>query len=145
MKTFKLVSLKISHPHQQVKNQEIDLIDGLVINKEDEGRRWLLEVYVEKKYEELFTQLKELEQEVKIEATISRKDNDPASFITTVQSVSTMEENMSVLFNGNLVGKANISESILTELIDEGLQGNALLEEFKKRVSDKKNIRVAAK
>ncbi|WP_246942859.1 YwpF-like family protein [Bacillus pinisoli] len=145
MKTFKLVSLKISHPQEQVKSQQIHLIDGLVINKEDEERKWLLEAYVGKECEELFTKLKEDEQEVKVEATISRKDNDPAAFITTIQSVAVMEENMSVLFNGVLVGKADMSEAILSELIEEGFQGNVLLQEFKKRVYEKKNTGVKVK
>ncbi|MBM7662510.1 hypothetical protein JOC85_003317 [Bacillus mesophilus] len=145
MKTFKLVSLKISHPQQQVRSQQIHLLDGLVINKEDEERKWLLEVYVDKEYEELFTKLKEEDQEVKVEATISRQDNDPASFITTIQSVAVMEQNMSILFNGVLVGKADMSEGILTELIDEGFQGNALLQEYKKRVDEKRNTGVKVK
>jgi hypothetical protein len=145
MKTFKLVSLKISHPQQQVRSQQIHLLDGLVINKEDEERKWLLEVYVDKEYEELFTRLKDAEQEVKVEATISRQDNDPASFITTIQSTAVMEKNMSILFNGVLVGKADMSEVILTDLIDEGFQGNALLEEYKKRVDEKRNTGVKVK
>ncbi|WP_456277486.1 YwpF family protein [Bacillus sp. AK128] len=145
MKTFKLVSLKISHPQQQVRSQQVELLDGLVINKEDEERRWLLEIYVDKEYEELFQKLKDDEQEVKVAATISRKDNDPASFITTIQSVAVMEHNMSVLFNGVLVGKADMSEAILTDLIDEGLQGNHLLEEYKKRVYEQRNTGVKVK
>lgn len=140
MKTFKLVSLRVSHPTDFVKSQEIELVDGLVINKEDEDRQWLLEGYMDKGYEELFTKLKDSEREVKLEAVISRKDNDPAVFITTIQSVSVMEDNVSVLFHGVLFGKADISEGILTELIEEGFHGNKLLLEFKKRISDKKVI-----
>ncbi|MFZ3589009.1 YwpF family protein [Bacillus sp. DJP31] len=138
MKTFKLVSLRISHPNHLVESQEIVLVDGLVINKEDDDRQWLLEGYMDTCYEHLFSKLKDEEREVKVEATISRKDNDPATFITTIQSISVMEDNISVLFNGLLVGKADISESILTELIGEGFHGNRLLLEFKKRVSDNK-------
>jgi hypothetical protein len=145
MKTFKLVSLKISHPQQQIKSQQIPLLDGLVINKEDEDRKWLLEIYVEKEFEELFKKLKESEQEVRVEATISRQDNDPASFISTIQSFAVMEQNMSVLFNGVLVGKADMSEGILIDLIDEGFQGNTLLQEFKKRVDEKRNTGVKVK
>ncbi|MFD1736968.1 YwpF-like family protein [Bacillus salitolerans] len=145
MKTFKLVSLKISHPTDEVKAQEIHLLDGLVINKEDEERRWLIEIYVDKSYEELFSTLQSADQEVKIEATISRKDNDPATFITTVRSINMMEENMSILLNAVLVGKADISEGVLTDLIEEGFHGNDLLQEFKKRVSDKKTIGVQTK
>jgi hypothetical protein len=142
MKTFKLVSLKISHPIELGNSQEIELLDGLVINKEDEERQWLVEIYVKKGYEGLFTQLKEDEQGVKIKATISREDNTPATFITTVQSISVMEDNMSILFNGVLIGKADRSESILTDLITEGFHGNSLLQEFKCRVLDKRNTGV---
>jgi hypothetical protein len=145
MKTFKLVSLKISHPQHQVKFQEIDLLDGLVINKEDEERQWLVEIYVNKSHAELFTKLKEDEEGVKIEAIITREDNDPAFFITTVLSVAIMEDNMSVLFNGLLVGKTDISEDILTDLIQEGFHGNNLLKQFKQRVSDNKNTRTVTK
>jgi predicted DNA binding protein len=145
LKTFKLVSLKISHPQDQVLSQDIDLIDGLVINKEDQDRQWLVEIYIDKVHSKLFTKLRENEQEVKIDAIITRKDNDPASFITTVRSLSVMEDNMSVLFNGLLVGKTDISEGVLTELIEEGYHGNDLLEEFKKRVSDQKIPKITAK
>ncbi len=140
MKTFKLVSLRISHPTDFVESQEITLVDGLVINKEDEERQWLLEGFMDKKYQDLFTKLKDAEREVKLQAVISREDNDPATFITTIQSITAMEDNVSVLFHGVLFGKADISEGILTALIGEGLHGNKLLLEFRKRISDKKTI-----
>ncbi|MBM6619180.1 YwpF family protein [Bacillus suaedaesalsae] len=138
MKTFKLVSLKISHPQNQVIIQEVHLIDGLVINKEDDQRQWLIEMYVDKSHSELFNKLKDDEQELLVEAVISRSDNAPAPFITTILSVSLMEDNMSVLLNGLIVGKLDRSEDVLTELIEEGFHGNALLEEFKKRNTNEK-------
>jgi hypothetical protein len=116
-----------------------------VINKEDEDRQWLIEIYVDKSYTDLFTKLNEKEQEVIIEAIISRQDNDPASFITIVRSVSIMEDNMSILFNGLLVGRTDISKGILADIVKDGFHGNSLLEEYKKRVSNKKNTRIASK
>lgn len=145
MKTFKLVSLKISHPQNQVVSQEIHLIDGLVINKEDEDRRWIIEMYVDKSHAELFNKLKDDEQELKVEAVISRPDNAPAPFISTVLNVSLMEDNMSVLLNSLLVGNLNRSEDVLTKLIDEGFHGNALLEEFKKRNTEKPPTKITVK
>ena len=40
MKTFKLISLHVTGDHGLI---EIHLEDGLIINKEDENRTWLLE------------------------------------------------------------------------------------------------------
>ncbi|KAA0548552.1 hypothetical protein FZW96_08255 [Bacillus sp. BGMRC 2118] len=138
MKTFKLVSLKISHPQNHVIAQEVHLIDGLVINKEDDQRHWLIEMYVDKSHSEMFNKLKDEEQELRVDAVISREDNLPAPFIATVLSVSLMEDNMSVLLNGLIVSKLDRSEDVLTQLITEGFHGNALLEEFKKRNNNEK-------
>lgn len=51
MKTFKLISLQL------VKKEEwydVPLVDGLIINKEDDHHSWLIEGYVDKSFYELF-------------------------------------------------------------------------------------------
>ena len=59
MKTFKLISLHVTGDHGLI---EIDLEDGLIINKEDENRTWLLEASVSALYEDYFQSLLEDEK-----------------------------------------------------------------------------------
>jgi len=44
MKTFKLVSLQFIEDQDA---KDIDFIDGLIINKEDEKRTWLIELFTD--------------------------------------------------------------------------------------------------
>lgn len=82
MKTFKLVGVQVIDDH--LHRQQIPLIDGLIINKEDGRNRWLVETYIDKQYEPLFAKLQRSQDEVRLEVTISHTGNDPAYMLATI-------------------------------------------------------------
>ncbi|OIJ12770.1 hypothetical protein BKP35_09310 [Anaerobacillus arseniciselenatis] len=137
MKTFKLCSLIILLDNE-TEPKEIPLIDGLIINKEEVHKNWLLEVVVSEKWEESFKQLHNLQQKFMVEATITKKTNDPATFVSTVKSVNKLNENISILLDGFLVVKEDdFSDMILRSIIKEGYTGEEIIAEFKKRKKDR--------
>ncbi|MBA2871262.1 hypothetical protein HNQ85_001532 [Anoxybacillus calidus] len=144
MKTFKLAALSILH--DEVHREDISLIDGLIINKEDNRNRWLIEMYLDKKYEELFSRLQQANEEFRLQVTISHKSNDPANMLATVRSITRMSEHMSVLMDGLLVrNKTDLAEIVLANLVEQGLQGEALLKEFKHQLHERRGIKETVK
>jgi hypothetical protein len=137
MKTFKLISLQIIDDSEA---QDITLHDGLIINKEDERNRWLIEAYVNANYHDFFTRLLESEKETPAQVVISKKENDPASFTTRVLSVKKIDGRLSVLFEGFLKRSKNYAELLLSDLIDKGLSGEELLSEFREKMMTKPKL-----
>jgi hypothetical protein len=77
MKTFKLKGLKVMKKEvDQIEEKTIDLVDGLVINREDEDG-WLIEAYANQEYRAYLEQLQDVD-EVMIQVKITREENDPA-------------------------------------------------------------------
>lgn len=113
-----------------VQRKHIDLIDGLVINREDE-HGWLIEAFTDRKYWDFFTSIKDT-KELMIQVKITREENDPAFFLTEIVSINEIGDNrMNVLFQGKIVdhSKRRI-EKLLEMIIEEGYQGRSLLEKF---------------
>lgn len=111
---------------------DITLEDGLIINKEDEKSRWLLEAFIDKKFLSFFSKLEKKGQEVPLQVVISKKDNDPAHFMTKISSINEFVDQMSVLFEGKIRSKRNeFAEVLLGDLVSKGLSGDKLLNEFK--------------
>lgn len=138
MKTFKLVSMQVV---EETKLMDIELDDGLIINKEDENNTWLIEAYVKKDYLDFFQKLYEAEKEVLVQVVITKKENDPATFLSKVSSINTFENHLSILFKGNLAGRKNdFAELLLTDLISKGLSGGELLSTFKEEIRSKFKI-----
>lgn len=137
MKTFKLISLQIIDDSEA---QDITLHDGLIINKEDERNRWLIEAYVDANYQDFFTELLESEKETPAQVVISKKENDPAGFTTKVLSVKKIDGRLSVLFEGFLKRSKNYAELLLSDLIGKGLSGEELLSEFREKMVTKPKL-----
>ncbi|MFD1780280.1 YwpF-like family protein [Fredinandcohnia salidurans] len=140
MKTFKLVSLKVLHQDEQPDRvEDIPLIDGLIINREDGENRWIVEAFIEKTYKAIFEKAKQAQEKLNLQVTISKKSNDPAPLMGEVKIIKEMENSVSVLLDGNLVPvRLNMAEIVLTDLIKQGLEGDGLLAEFKNRLQEKK-------
>ncbi|WP_066057961.1 YwpF-like family protein [Robertmurraya korlensis] len=137
MKTFKLISLQIIDDSDAL---DITLYDGLIINKEDERNRWLIEAYVDSNYHDFFTRLLESEKETPAQVVISKKENDPATFTTRVLSVKKIDGRLSVLFEGFLKRSKNYAELLLSDLIEKGLSGEELLNEFREKMLRKPKL-----
>jgi hypothetical protein len=136
MKTFKLISLQIVEDSRLV---DIKLEDGLIINKEDEQNSWLIEAYTtDQAYVPVFQKAFATKQDMIVQVVISKKDNDPAAFITKVSNVKTIGNQASVLFQGKLKRtKSNYAELLLDHLLNQGLSGETLMVEFKEKLKTK--------
>lgn len=136
MKTFKLKSLRILQGGEnEIKKHAIELVDGLIINREDEQGQWLIEAYLHQQQKPFLKAIQQADEEIMIEVKITTKSNDPVTFITKMIGLNDIGDDMNVLFLGKMVDKQkSIIEGILSELIAEGYQGEELLERFKKRI-----------
>ena len=131
MKTFKLVNLSFL---QDDSKRPIPLIDGLIINKEFGGDNWLIETYIPKDHLPRFEELANSEELVPIQAVISKPDNDPATFHAKVKHISVMDEHISVLMDASLFRRNNsFHVDLLAKLVEEGLSGDDLLQQFTTR------------
>ncbi|MCD5322463.1 MULTISPECIES: YwpF-like family protein [Pontibacillus] len=136
MKTFKLIKLNIlKESGEDIQKRSIPLIDGLIINREDDQNRWIIEAYLDKQYFEEFEHYQQNEEEMVLEAKITKSTNHPAVFLVKVLDVNEIGEHFNVLFMGTIVDhKKDQVEHMLRRLIEEGYQGEELLNEFKNRV-----------
>ncbi|MTH53966.1 hypothetical protein GKZ89_11165 [Bacillus mangrovi] len=138
MKTFKLVSMKIARTDENGRHyDEIPLQDGLVINKKDGENDWLLESLVSSEHTDRFKELLEEKNEQVLVVTISKRTNTPAKLKASVRNVVELENNLiSVLFSGKMTANRPFgdAEKILTELLDEGLDGEDLLQAFSSKL-----------
>lgn len=147
MKTFKLVALEIKLSNSGSEDyHSLELIDGLIINKETEENQWILEALLPNaslpNFEEVFKQ----NEPLKLRATISKTSNDPANFNANIININKMEHQFSLLLEGMLTGGRALSpEMILQNLIEQGLSGHQLLQEFTHQLHEKRKKRSAFK
>lgn len=135
VKTFKLKGLTIvGNKEDAIESKQIELYDGLVINREDKYG-WLIEAYIDEVYESYIKTILNKE-EIMLQVKITREDNDPAFFITKVIGLNRISEGkINVLFQGEVVDhrKSRIEE-MLKMIIEEGYQGESLLKKFKELI-----------
>ncbi|HLR80168.1 MAG TPA: YwpF-like family protein [Bacillota bacterium] len=136
MKTFKLHSLKIiNNEDADILQQSIPLLDGLIINREDDANQWLIEAYIEQNYLDFFQNLYSEKEEVLVQVKITKESNDPATFITVITGINEIGDHMNVLFIGTIVDQhKEIIEKKLKMLIEQGYQGEELLHKFKEQI-----------
>ncbi|WP_391207536.1 YwpF family protein [Psychrobacillus sp. L4] len=128
MKTFKMMSVDI------IRDQEIypiSIEDGIVINQENISRSWILELFVDKKYEALFKGFQSSNEIISAKVVISYPENEPAHFEVVTYSVKEIGQHVSVLLKGTLKRlRRKYAESLLSELIEDGFSGEELLAKF---------------
>jgi translation initiation factor RLI1 len=140
MKSFKLYSLDVVEENTTV---EVPLVDGLILNKEDEKSTWLLEAYTDLSLYDYFKKISEQDRDIIVEAVITKKENAPAYFQTKISSLIKFEKHISVLFEGQMRrNKSDYSELLLENLMQKGLEGSELLTEFKEKMQSKPKIKV---
>ncbi|ADH99390.1 YwpF-like family protein [Salisediminibacterium selenitireducens] len=139
MKTFKLCSMTMlmdeeSTARQEMKTKEIPLVDGLIINKEEVGKAWLVEAVLEEEWRPFFEAYLRDRESFMMEVTITRRTNDPATLVCDVKGINELDQHMSLHLDGTLVVKQDdLSDQLLRNLIDEGYEGDELYEEFRAR------------
>ncbi|WP_227394435.1 YwpF-like family protein [Jeotgalibacillus aurantiacus] len=139
MKTFKLKRVQI------VENDTIrdfNLIDGLIINKEDDHHTWILEVFLVDRELEYFQRIQQNRENIEVLAVISSEKNDPASLYAHVHAVRPIGEKISVLFIGHMRNQRNeYAEELLASILEkENLSGEELLAQFKKQMKEKPGL-----
>ncbi|MFJ7366154.1 YwpF family protein [Peribacillus frigoritolerans] len=140
MKSFKLISLQIVTENLNL--IDIALTDGLIINKENDARSWLLEAFVEENhFKELGTSLPDIDGEVYIQAVITKKDNEPALFQTVLRTIRKVGNHYSLLFVGHIQKtRSKYAELLLEDLVQKGLVGDELIKEFKQKIRSKPKL-----
>ncbi|MEI4768878.1 YwpF family protein [Psychrobacillus sp. FJAT-51614] len=139
MKTFKMISIDLIREDEVV---SIPLEDGIVINQENTSRSWILELFIDKKYENIFQELQSTNELLNVQVIISYPENEPANFEVVTYSVKEIGQHISVLLKGTLKhGRRKYAESLLSELIQEGLTGEELLAKFEKDMKIRPNLK----
>ncbi|MDM5361307.1 YwpF family protein [Peribacillus sp. RS7] len=140
MKSFKLISLQIVTENLNL--IDIALTDGLIINKENDARSWLLEAFVEENhFKELEPSLPNIDGEVYIQAVITKKDNEPALFHTALRTIRKVGNHYSLLFVGHIQKtRSKYAELLLEDLVQKGLAGDELIKEFKQKIRSKPKL-----
>ncbi|WP_419882371.1 YwpF family protein [Peribacillus sp. B-H-3] len=140
MKTFKLISLQIADENQEL--IEAELTDGLIINKEDDQSTWLLEALIKNEhFKKIQDALPPVNGEVNIQAVITKKENDPASFKTILRIIKDLEGHKSIMFEGHLQrSRSKYAELLLEDLIQQGITGEVLVEQFKEKIRSRPKL-----
>ena len=141
MKSFRLLNLIVFvESNKQVTKHHIALNDGLIINNENKDDHWLIEGLIQQDFFQFFNNLKANNDLLIVEATITSKDNLPVSFVAKVRDIKFIKDQLQLLLDGKrLVRKVTFSEIILRELIQKGLSGEELLNEFKRMKKERGN------
>lgn len=128
MKTFKMISFGLLTGDEA---DYLPMLDGIIINQENSHRMWILEMFLDMEYKERFEILKEEEALIEAKVVISYPENEPAAFVLAVDTVHEIGDRVSVLLKGRLKRqRSEYAEQLLSELLDLGFEGQALLERF---------------
>ncbi|ANU27489.1 YwpF family protein [Planococcus versutus] len=140
MKTFKMLSLGIEKNDQVT---DYPVFDGIIINQENDERSWILEMLIDLPYQEFFDHLLGTKEVVAVQVVISYPGNEPAPFEVIVQDVKVMGEQVSVLMKGTLIrARRKYAETLLSELLEDGLEGQQLLERFETDMRTRPGLRI---
>ncbi|ARD49736.1 hypothetical protein SporoP37_12055 [Sporosarcina sp. P37] len=139
MKTFKMLSVEVLQDDGVL---AFPLYDGIIINQENSHRLWVLELFIDARYKEIMEKWKVEEALLEVRVVISYPGNEPASFIVAVEDWREIGERISVLMKGRLKrARSKYAEHLLEELLDEGLEGDALLERFETGMWDRPKLK----
>ncbi|ALM57571.1 MULTISPECIES: YwpF-like family protein [Staphylococcus] len=140
MKTFKAVRFQIVSENGGVTEYELE--DGVIINKENSGTGWLLEIVISDFHYETMKQYMNNEDLLDIRVVITRPANDPALFDATIKNISQLDDTISVVFECHIYTLRQVyAESLLEQLIDEGLTGEELKKSFNRMMQSKPRLK----
>ncbi len=140
MKTFKAVRFQILSENSTV--TEYELIDGVIINKENSGTGWLLEIVISDVHQEQMEQYMAEEKLLDIRVVITRPSNDPALFDATIKHITPLKEYISVVFECHIYTLRQVyAESLLEQLVNEGLEGDELITTFNRMMQSKPRLK----
>lgn len=109
----------------------LPMLDGIIINQENSHRLWILEMFLEAEHKERFEKLQADEALIEAKVVISYPENEPAAFVLAIDTVHQIGDRVSVLLKGRLKRqRSEYAEQLLSDLLDKGLKGDALLQRF---------------
>ncbi|HSI68196.1 MAG TPA: YwpF family protein [Planococcus sp. (in: firmicutes)] len=139
MKTFKLLSLGIGLDDEII---DYPLYDGIIINQENSQRSWVLEMLMDLSHKQDFDNLMNSGKVHDVKVVISYPENEPATFEVTIKAVKIIGDHISVLMKGHLKrARRKYAESLLSELLEDGLEGDQLLERFESDMRERPTLR----
>lgn len=139
MKTFKMLSVEVVQDDGVL---PFPLYDGIIINQENSHRLWVLELFIDEKYKDIMEQWKVEKKVLTARVVISYPGNEPASFIVAVEDWRQIGDRISVLMKGRLKrARSKYAEHLLEELLEDGFEGDELLEQFETGMWDRPKLR----
>lgn len=118
------------------------LVDGIIINQENSHHTWVLEMYVDKKHADDFRPFLNTDELLEVKAIISYPDNEPAAFRVVVQTIEDLGDQVSILLMGTIkTHRRQYAELLLEKLVEEGLSGDALLDQFRSDMTTRPRIK----
>ena len=139
MKSFKIVDIKMQHENNYI---ILDLMDGIIINKEADKDSWIVEVAISGDFKDILEEF--VGTEVTLLIRITRTSNQPALFEGKFLEMNSINSGISLLFIGDIIQQdPNYAENLLEKLMEENYEGDALLNEFKARMDSKDDIKTS--
>ncbi|MBT2570923.1 YwpF-like family protein [Planococcus sp. ISL-110] len=139
MKTFKMLSLGIEQDDQVT---DYPVHDGIMINQENSERSWILEMLIDLPHLETFEKLMQSKKTIDVQVVISYPGNEPAPFEVVIRKVKVIGDHTSVLMKGTLKrARRKYAETLLSELLEDGLEGQDLLERFETDMRTRPGLR----
>lgn len=139
MKTFKAVRFQI------VENESVTeyaLHDGVIINKENSGTGWLLEIVIDDIHLEKMQHYLENESILDTRVVITRASNDPALFESTIKQIVPLEDKISVIIECHIYTLRQVyAEKLLEQLVADGLSGQELIIAFNRMMKSKPKLK----
>lgn len=140
MKTFKAVRFQIVSENGGVTEYELE--DGVIINKESSGTGWLLELVIPDYHYDTMKSYMDNETLLDIRVVITRPSNDPALFDATIKHITKLKGSISVVFECHIYTLRQVyAESLLEQLVDEGLSGDELKTSFNRLMQSKPRLK----
>ncbi|MDV6378247.1 YwpF family protein [Sporosarcina sp. GW1-11] len=139
MKTFKMLSVEVMQDDGVL---PFPLYDGIIINQENSHRLWVLELFIDAKHKDIMEKWKAANAVLTARVVISYPGNEPALFLVSVEDWRQIGDRISVLMKGRLKrARSKYAEHLLAELLDEGLEGDELLERFETGMWDRPKLK----
>ncbi len=139
MKTFKAVRFQIV---EDGATNEYTLHDGIIINKENSGTGWLLEILIDDIHREKMEAYQKAGTLLDTRVVITRTANDPALFESTIQNIMQLEDKISVIFECHIYTlRQAYAEQLLEQLVEDGLRGSELITVFNRMMVSKPKLK----
>ena len=98
MKSFKIVDIKMQHENNYI---ILDLLDGIIINKEAGKDSWIVEVAISEDFKDILEEF--IGTEVTLLIRITRTSNQPALFEGKFLEMNSINRGISLLFIGDII------------------------------------------